>query len=436
MPGRCEEVCGICIDLDGKSRTGPSLCYQDYYLAPLYVLCVVLLLARRAKALNELAQADEPLKYYQRKDFILVGVAVLYSLYGLIAVQGGDSAEDNTVIRIDLLCFPRAHDPTPAATVRLCAETDAAGAIQTLYYGATLATWAGCMAVMVAEAHRKKSRGAELKIIYMLNTLMQLFRFRIGLLHMTFMEEDDTGVTSGSRAWADTVAFFLGLAIAIAGLMEPAGNSDRNAYGEMTEEDAAGAEKVLSSAEKAHPCGEHNASWMSQMLFEWLTPMLKEGKEHQLTDAELFALLPADTSNDAGDRLLKTWLDQLTHNPEDPSLFQAMKDVWWGPFLLAGFFKLINDSVVFVGPLLLQSLVQFVENPKVEDRSMVDGALLAIGIFVAKTIESIAVNQYFHVGYRIGGQLRAAITMLVYRKYGFFSRQCQCSVMAYGCIPQ
>ena len=43
--------------------------------------------------------------------------------------------------------------------------------------------------------------------------------------------------------------------------------------------------------------------------------------------------------------------------------------------LLAGFFKLINDSVVFVGPLLLQSLVLFVENPNVEDRSVILGFL-------------------------------------------------------------
>ena len=277
-----------------------------------------------------------------------------------------------------------------------------------------LATWGASLAVMVSEAHKKQSRGAELKIVYMLNSLMQLFRFRIGLLHMTFMEDDDTGMTSSSRAWADTFSFFLGLAVAVAGLMEPAGATDRNAYGEMSE--IGETDKGLSSAEKAHPCGEHNASWLSQMLFGWLTPMLKKGKEAQLTDAELYALLPQDTSSDAGERLLKTWLDQLTRNPEDPSLFQAMKEVWLGSFILSGFFKLINDSVVFIGPLLLQSLVQFVENPNIEDRSMVDGALLAIGIFVAKTIESIAVNQYFHVGYRIGGQLRAAMTMLVYRK--------------------
>ena len=93
----CEEVCGLCIELDGKSRTGPSLCYQDYYLAPLYTLFVLGLLARRGKALNEIKPADEPHKYWAKKDFVLVGVAVLHSLYGAMAVQGGDSAEDSPV---------------------------------------------------------------------------------------------------------------------------------------------------------------------------------------------------------------------------------------------------------------------------------------------------------------------------------------------------
>ena len=122
------------------------------------------------------------------------------------------------------------------------------------------------MAVMVSEAHKKQSRGAELKIVYMLNSLMQLFRFRIGLLHMTFMEEDDTGMTSGSRAWADTFAFFLGLAIATAGLMEPAGTGDRNAYGEMMED--AGEEAVLSKdAEKFTYIGVESCARTSRAVF-------------------------------------------------------------------------------------------------------------------------------------------------------------------------
>jgi len=286
---------------------------------------------------------------------------------------------------------------------------------QTLFYGSMVFTWGASTAIMVAEAARKQPRGAELKIVYMLNTLMQLFRFRIALLHMAFSDPDSTGTTSDSRATADSFAFVVGCLVAIASLLEPTGRTDKGAYGEMVEEEEMESRKVEKAA-SANPSGELSASWMSQMTFQWLSPMLVKGKKEQLTDSDLYALLPCDRSDDCGNRLLVAWLRQLRRKDGDPSLLQALKDVWMGDFLLSGFFKLINDSVVFVGPLLLQSLVQFVENPNVEDRSMVDGALLAIGIFVAKTIESIAVNQYFHVGYRIGGQVRASITMLIYRK--------------------
>jgi len=378
----CEkDVCDLCIIMDDKVRTGPSLCYQDSYLAPLYVVAIGLLLARRARALNAMTPTSDHLKYWEKKDFIITAVLVLHSLYGFLNVAGGDAAEDNT----------------------------------NLYYGCMLLTWGICIVIMVAEAHRNQARGAELKISYMLNTLQQLFRYRLALLHLTFSGADSSGWTSTSRAWADTFAFWLGIALAIAGLLEPAGTTGTNAYGEMSEGGNVQS-KGEKSGENAHQSGEYGASWLSQMTFEWISPMLKKGKTQQLTDMELFALLPQDTSDDAGNRLLASWLNQLKQNPESPSLFVALKDVWLSDFVLSGFFKLINDSVVFVGPLLLQSLVQFVENPNTAEKSMVDGALLAIGIFVAKTIESIAVNQYFHVGYRIGGQVRASITMLVYRK--------------------
>jgi ATP-binding cassette subfamily C (CFTR/MRP) protein 1 len=275
-----------------------------------------------------------------------------------------------------------------------------------------LVIWVGCLALMRAEVLADQPRCAEIKIVYMLNTAQQLFRFRIALLHMTFGGALDSGMTSSSRANSDVFCFVLSLGVAVTGLLAPTRRSVRTSYGEMTEDAPAHREK----SQDAHPVGEHDASWLAQMVFSWMTPMLKKGKEEQLTDSALTQLLQEDTSNETGNKLLVAWLKQLDSNPDDPSLLMALKDVWGSQMILSGFFKLINDSVVFVGPVLLQALVQFVENPNVSDRSMVDGALLAMGIFVAKTIESIAVNQYFHVGYRTGGQIRSAVTMLVYRK--------------------
>lgn len=94
----CEkDVCDLCIIMDDKVRTGPSLCYQDSYLAPLYVVAIGLLLARRARALNAMTPTSDHLKYWEKKDFIITAVLVLHSLYGFLNVAGGDAAEDNTV---------------------------------------------------------------------------------------------------------------------------------------------------------------------------------------------------------------------------------------------------------------------------------------------------------------------------------------------------
>jgi hypothetical protein len=183
----CTEACGICIEIAGKNRTGPSLCFQDYYLAPLFVVVVGTLLAKRVKVLSELPLAETPRQYWTSKDFCLVVVLAMHSVYGLIMVDGGDSAEDST----------------------------------TVYYGTMVVTWGASIAIMMAEGFRKQPRGAELKIICLFNTLFQLFRFRIALLHMAFMKSDDTGTTSDSRAWADSFAFVVGCFVAIASLLEP-----------------------------------------------------------------------------------------------------------------------------------------------------------------------------------------------------------------------
>ncbi|KAJ1487214.1 hypothetical protein T484DRAFT_1787346, partial [Baffinella frigidus] len=126
-----------------------------------------------------------------------------------------------------------------------------------------------------------------------------------------------------------------------------------------------------------------------------------------------------DTSENTGKALIVSWNHQKAKNPDNPSLFQAFSDVYLGMFIQTAFWKFINDTVVFVGPLLLQSLIAFIENggkPGAEERSVVDGALIALGIFIAKTVESFALAMYFHLGYRIGGRLRNASAMIIYRK--------------------
>ena len=147
------------------------------------------------------------------------------------------------------------------------------------------------------------------------------------------------------------------------------------------------------------------------MLFSWLTPLLVLGWKQQLRDADLPTLLPEDTMSETGRALLQAWNLEVVKkqlNPKRAALFRSMWNVYWPNLLLSGMFKVVNDLVVFIGPMLLQQLIRFIENAD-ENRSIADGAFIAVGIFLAKTVESFALGQYFHIGYRLGSQVRPSL---------------------------
>ena len=60
--------------------------------------------------------------------------------------------------------------------------------------------------------------------------------------------------------------------------------SDLHAYGEMgeLEDKAKGKKNTGEKTASSDTGGEGRASWMSQMTFEWLSPMLIKGTKQQL----------------------------------------------------------------------------------------------------------------------------------------------------------
>lgn len=58
---------------------------------------------------------------------------------------------------------------------------------------------------------------------------------------------------------------------------------------------------------------------------------------------------------------VKHCLDQveLVGTDTEPSLFKALRMTWNYDFWVAGLWKLVNDMVVFIGPLMLQALIRY-----------------------------------------------------------------------------
>lgn len=83
---------------------------------------------------------------------------------------------------------------------------------------------------------------------------------------------------------------------------------------------------------------------------------------------------------------------------------QAIKLTVGRPFVWAGVLKVAHDIVMFLSPYILERLLHALSMPVV-DRGVTAG--LAFAMLAAAVAETMSVNVYFHVLYRISLHLKA-----------------------------
>ncbi|KAK7270617.1 hypothetical protein RJT34_25919 [Clitoria ternatea] len=160
-----------------------------------------------------------------------------------------------------------------------------------------------------------------------------------------------------------------------------------------------------------HDLGNNGNFW-DLMTFKFITPVMNHGVVKQL-DTEDLLPLPTDMGpTSCHDIILSSWQAQLGNNGSDPSLFRALCSAYGWPYLRLGLLKVINDSIGFAGPLLLNKLIQFLQ----QDSMNLDGYILALSLGLASIIKSFLDTQYtFHLS-KLKLKLRSSIMTLIYEK--------------------
>eukprot|EP00004_Rigifila_ramosa_P018380 TRINITY_DN4565_c0_g1_i3.p1 TRINITY_DN4565_c0_g1~~TRINITY_DN4565_c0_g1_i3.p1 ORF type:complete len:991 (-),score=281.77 TRINITY_DN4565_c0_g1_i3:1492-4185(-) len=159
------------------------------------------------------------------------------------------------------------------------------------------------------------------------------------------------------------------------------------------------------------PCPETDASWISRLSFWWINPMMALGYRRPLEEADLWDLDKSDKSHALLLKFEKEWTKQ--RSLPKPSLARAFWKAFGWDFMAAAPLKLAQDSLQFVGPLLLGLMVEFVEDP---DKDISLGYIYTLILFSAALIQSVCLQYYFHICFRVGMQLRGAIVTAVYQK--------------------
>ena len=134
----------------------------------------------------------------------------------------------------------------------------------------------------------------------------------------------------------------------------------------------------------------------SVLTFSWMQKLLVTGNERPLEMDDLYKLAYQDSAEGVYKIFKQGWLQELTKM--NPSLTMAFLSVFGTPFLMAAFLKLVHDSCLFVGPQLLNSLINFLNDPSIP---LETGLWYVFGLFISNLLMSLCLRQYFwYVLYR------------------------------------
>nr|AYM45159.1 ATP-binding cassette subfamily C member 1 [Carassius auratus] len=201
----------------------------------------------------------------------------------------------------------------------------------------------------------------------------------------------------------------------------------------------------------SNSCPESGASFLSRITFWWITGLMVTGYKRPLEEKDLWSLNTEDKSQRVVPQLVRRWdqecnkvkrpVDKTLYSPKrsareekkdgqqieeseillakslqktgDPSLFCALCRTFGPYFLVSSLYKIIHDILMFVGPVILRLLIQFVNDSSAPDWH---GYFYTTLLFICTCVQTLILQKYFHVCFVTGMRLRTAIVGAVYRK--------------------
>ena len=137
------------------------------------------------------------------------------------------------------------------------------------------------------------------------------------------------------------------------------------------------------------------------LTFGWMEDLLKLGHRKALELDDLYTLPSTDSAEMVFKRFQKAWQAQmksfyLHHHTmtesDKPSLIYSLLDAYGKPFYLAAGLKLVHDTLLFMGPMILNVLIKFLNN---STDSLYLGLFYVLCLFVINLLMSLCLRQYF-----------------------------------------
>ncbi|BAU02169.1 hypothetical protein VIGAN_11161900 [Vigna angularis var. angularis] len=156
------------------------------------------------------------------------------------------------------------------------------------------------------------------------------------------------------------------------------------------------------------------AGFCSRMLFWWLNPLMKKGKEKTLEDEDIPKLGESDQAESCYLLFQEHLNKQIEKDPSSPvSILWIIIICHQKEILISGFFALLKVVTVSSGPVLLNAFILVAEG---NESFKYEGYVLVIALFIIKVIESLSQRQWYFRSRLIGMKVRSLLTAAIYKK--------------------
>lgn len=158
------------------------------------------------------------------------------------------------------------------------------------------------------------------------------------------------------------------------------------------------------------------SGWFSKMSFWWLNPLMKLGRAKTLEEEDIPKLRNAERAKSC----YLEFMNQLHKQKQDEPSSHSQPSILWmivachkREILISGLFALLKILTVSAGPLLLNAFIEVAEG---KEAFKYEGYLLAISLFISKTLESLSQRQWYFCSRLIGLKVRSLLSAAIYRK--------------------